>query len=69
VISPNVERARAVALRLEAGRVIINGAPHEPFAPFGGYKQSGIGREYGTFGLEAFLETKAVLGAATTGPQ
>jgi len=42
---------------------MINGAPHEPLAPFGGYKQSGIGREYGVAGLEAFLETKAVLGA------
>ena len=39
----------------------INGAPHEPFAPFGGFKQSGIGREYGTFGLDAFLEPRAVL--------
>jgi len=69
VISPDVDRARAVAARLEAGRVIINGAPHEPLAPFGGFKQSGIGREYGTFGLEAFLESKAVLGATTKGPQ
>jgi aldehyde dehydrogenase (NAD+) len=58
-----------VASRLEAGRVSINGAPHEPLAPFGGYKQSGIGREYGTFGLEAFLETKAVLGAIVLEPQ
>jgi aldehyde dehydrogenase (NAD+) len=36
---------------------------HEPAAPFGGFKQSGIGREYGTFGLEAFLEPQAVLAA------
>ncbi|MGF6534177.1 MULTISPECIES: aldehyde dehydrogenase family protein [Paraburkholderia] len=69
VISADIERARAVASRLEAGRVSINGAPHEPLAPFGGYKQSGIGREYGTFGLEAFLETKAVLGAIVLEPQ
>lgn len=62
VISPDLERARAVAARLEAGRVVINDAPHEPLAPFGGFKQSGIGREFGTFGLEAFLEPKAVLG-------
>jgi aldehyde dehydrogenase (NAD+) len=41
---------------------MINGAPHDPLAPFGGYKQSGLGREYGAFGLEAFLEAKAVLG-------
>ncbi len=63
VISSNVERARKVASQLEAGRVIINGAPHEPLAPFGGFKQSGIGREYGTFGLEAYLEPKAILGS------
>ncbi|MFK4446070.1 aldehyde dehydrogenase (NAD+) [Caballeronia udeis] len=69
VISSDIDRARAVASQLEAGRVSINGAPHEPFAPFGGFKQSGIGREYGTFGLEAFLETKAVLGAVGLKPQ
>ncbi len=62
VISPDVERARAVAARLQAGRVLINGARHEPLAPFGGFKQSGIGREYGVFGLETYLEPKAVLG-------
>jgi aldehyde dehydrogenase (NAD+) len=64
VMSSNLERARAVADRLMAGRVIINGAPLDPFAPFGGFKQSGIGREHGVFGLEAFLEPKAVLGPA-----
>ena len=53
--------AAAVANRLEAGRVVINGAPHEPLAPFGGFKQSGIGREYGRYGLEAHLEPRAVL--------
>lgn len=41
--------------------MIINGAPHEPFAPFGGFKQSGFGREFGVFGLEAFLEPRAVI--------
>jgi aldehyde dehydrogenase (NAD+) len=55
-------RARAVADRLVAGRVIINAAPMEPLAPFGGFKQSGIGRENGVFGLEAYLEPKAVMG-------
>jgi aldehyde dehydrogenase (NAD+) len=50
-----------VAGRLQAGRVVINGAPHVPLAPFGGFKQSGIGREFGTFGLEAFLEPRAAL--------
>jgi aldehyde dehydrogenase (NAD+) len=55
------ERAKRAADRIEAGRVIINGAPHEPLAPFGGFKQSGCGREFGVFGLEAFLEPRAVI--------
>jgi aldehyde dehydrogenase (NAD+) len=42
---------------------VINGAPHDPLAPFGGFKRSGLGREYGVFGLEAYLEAKAILGA------
>ena len=50
-----------MADRLESGRVVVNGAAHEPLAPFGGFKQSGIGREFGTFGLEAFLEPRVVL--------
>src|ERR1700733_603582 len=62
VISSNLKRASAVANQIEAGRVVINGAPHDPAAPFGGFKQSGIGREYGVFGLEAYLEPKAILG-------
>jgi aldehyde dehydrogenase (NAD+) len=52
---------QALAGRLDSGRVVINRAPHEPLAPFGGFKQSGIGREYGVFGLEAFLEPKAII--------
>jgi aldehyde dehydrogenase (NAD+) len=55
-------RARTVADRIVAGRVIINGAPTEMSAPFGGFKHSGIGRENGAFGLEAYLEPKAVMG-------
>ena len=62
VFSSDPGHARAIAVRLQTGRVVINGAAHAPLAPFGGYKQSGIGREYGVFGLEAFLETKALLG-------
>jgi aldehyde dehydrogenase (NAD+) len=62
VISADAERARAVAARLEAGRVLINTLAHEPKAPFGGFKQSGLGRECGSFGLEAYLEPKAMLG-------
>ena len=61
VLSSDVNRARHVAGQLQAGRVTINGAPHEPCAPFGGVKQSGIGREFGVFGLEAFLEPRTVL--------
>lgn len=57
----NIVQARQLAGKLESGRVVINGAPHEPLAPFGGFKQSGIGREMGVFGLEAFLEPRAVL--------
>ncbi|WP_233887516.1 aldehyde dehydrogenase family protein [Paraburkholderia flagellata] len=62
VLSPDIERARRVAAQIEAGRVLVNTLTHEPAAPFGGFKQSGIGREYGTFGIEAFLEPKSTLG-------
>ena len=60
IFSTDVERARRLASRIQAGRVGINGA-REPLSPFGGFKQSGIGREYGSFGLEAFLEPRAVV--------
>jgi aldehyde dehydrogenase (NAD+) len=63
VISSSPGRATAVANQIEAGRVVINGAPHDPAVPFGGFKQSGIGREYGVFGLQAYLEPKAILGS------
>jgi len=62
VASSDAARANAVAERIDAGRVLVNTLAHEPAAPFGGFKQSGIGREYGTFGIEAFLEPKALLG-------
>jgi aldehyde dehydrogenase (NAD+) len=65
VHSRDLARARAVASRLLAGRVLINGLHHEPMAPFGGFKQSGIGREFGVFGLEAYLEPKTVMGSTT----
>ena len=61
VQSVDPERARRIAGRLQCGRVAVNDAPHEPLAPFGGFKQSGLGREYGVFGLEAYLEPRAVL--------
>ncbi len=60
VFSSDPARARRVASRLEAGRVAINGG-YEPLSPFGGFKQSGIGREYGTFGLEGLLEPRSVM--------
>ena len=53
-----------IASRLRVGQVVINGALPDPMAPFGGYKHSGNGREYGEFGFEAFVEVKAVLGSA-----
>lgn len=56
----NRERAERVASRLRAGMVHINGGPHRYGSPFGGYKQSGNGREGGMFGLEDFLEVKTV---------
>ena len=62
VESADPTHARRVAERLDCGRVTINGAPHAPLAPFGGFKQSGIGREYGRYGLEAHLEVRAILG-------
>jgi aldehyde dehydrogenase (NAD+) len=62
VFSADLSQASQVAKRLRAGRVFVNGAPTNATAPFGGYKQSGNGREVGLFGLEEFLEIKAVLG-------
>ncbi|WP_309233890.1 aldehyde dehydrogenase family protein [Micromonospora sp. ATA51] len=54
------EHALAVAARLRVGQVDVNGGQWNPLAPFGGYKQSGNGREFGRFGLEEFLETKSI---------
>ncbi len=54
--------ARTVAARIRCGQVHINNPPWSPDAPFGGYKRSGNGREYGLEGLEEYLETKAILG-------
>jgi acyl-CoA reductase-like NAD-dependent aldehyde dehydrogenase len=60
VWSGDADRALRVARRIRTGQVDINGARWNPLAPFGGYKQSGLGREFGTFGLEEYLEVKAV---------
>ena len=62
VYSGSIERARQVARKLRTGMVHLNGAPTDANAPFGGYKQSGNGREWGKEGLEEFLEIKAVMG-------
>jgi aldehyde dehydrogenase (NAD+) len=62
ISSENPERARDIARQIRTGNVHLNGAPGDQKAPFGGYKQSGNGREWGRFGFEEFLETKAILG-------
>lgn len=62
VSSTNIERANRIAEEIDAGRVLINFLGHDPLAPFGGFKQSGIGREYGVFGFEQYVEPKALLG-------
>ena len=62
VSSDNIEHARSVASKMRTGMVHINGAPLDAMAPFGGYKQSGNGREWGEYGMEEFLEIKSVYG-------
>ncbi len=62
VSSGSIERARRVSRRIRAGNINLNGVFNERAAPFGGYKQSGNGREWGRFGLEEYLEVKAVAG-------
>jgi acyl-CoA reductase-like NAD-dependent aldehyde dehydrogenase len=61
VWSGDPARAERVARRLRAGQVEVNGGRFDPLAPFGGFKQSGNGREQGRFGLEEYLEVKALL--------
>jgi aldehyde dehydrogenase (NAD+) len=61
VLGTDVRRARRVAAQLRAGRVVINGMTDDPQAPWGGFKYSGIGREYGRYGIEAFVEPRAIL--------
>ena len=62
VSSGDTDRARKVARRIRAGNVNLNGSPNERSAPFGGFKTSGNGREWGKWGLEEFLEVKAIAG-------
>ena len=69
VSSTDLARANQVASQLVAGRVHINGIHDDLIAPFGGFKQSGIGREFGPYGLDGYLEPKAILGEHTQYPQ
>ena len=60
VWSSSSDRALTVARALRTGEVQLNGAPFNVRAPFGGYKQSGYGRELGPYGIEEYLQTKAI---------
>ena len=60
VWSGDEERAKRLARRIRTGQVEINGGAFNPLAPFGGYKQSGNGRELGPFGIEEFLQVKSL---------
>jgi len=62
VVTASAERGARVATLIDSGRVMVNTLAHEPKAPFGGFKQSGLGREYGVFGLESYLEPKTIIG-------
>ncbi|WP_312625683.1 aldehyde dehydrogenase family protein [Scandinavium sp.] len=61
VLGSNTEHAVRVAQQIESGRVLVNTMAHEPKAPFGGMKQSGLGREMGKWGIQAYLEAKTLL--------
>jgi len=62
VFGEDLERINRVAARMRTGMVHVNGIAGDMHAPFGGYKKSGNGREWGEFGFDEFLETKAVIG-------
>ena len=62
VIGKDKETLHKVARSIEAGTVEINEAGRKPDLPFGGYKQSGLGREWGDYGIEEFLEVKSIAG-------
>jgi aldehyde dehydrogenase (NAD+) len=63
VLGQDVERCERVARQIDSGRVLINTLAHEPRAPFGGFKHSGLGREMGKWGMSAYLEPKTLLRA------
>jgi aldehyde dehydrogenase (NAD+) len=62
VLGTDFQRARRVASQITAGHVVINNLTDYPLAPGGGFKYSGVGREYRRYGIEAFLEPRAILG-------
>jgi len=62
VQSSDIAHARSVAAQMRAGSVYLNYPDWDTFAPFGGYKQSGNGREYADFGIHDFLEIKGIVG-------
>ncbi|AIY39681.1 Aldehyde dehydrogenase [Collimonas arenae] len=64
VLGKNRDSCERVARQIDSGRVLINTLAHEPRAPFGGFKHSGLGREMGKWGMSAYLETKTLLGNA-----
>ena len=63
MLGTDLPRARRVASQIRAGRVVINNMTDDPQAPWGGFKHSGVGREYGKYGIEAFVEPRAILEA------
>lgn len=65
VVGNDEEKVQEVANSIRAGRIVINGSRQDFSAPFGGYKQSGIGREWGEYGIEEYLEVKAVIGISS----
>ena len=60
VWSADSDRALSIARQIRAGQIDMNGAPFNPASPFGGYKRSGLGREFGPYRIEEFTEVKAI---------
>ncbi len=61
VLGQDIERCERVARQIDSGRVLVNTLAHEPRAPFGGFKHSGLGREMGRWGMNAYREPKTLL--------
>src|SRR6201988_3735761 len=61
VLGTDLQRARRIASQIRSGRIVINNMTDDPQAPWGGFKYSGVGREHGRYGIEAFLEPRAIL--------